>query len=303
MKYQFISEHRSEFSVQKMSQVLKVSESGYYGNIKRKPSKRAIIRIELQDKIRKTYDLHRGTAGSRTIAADLNELGVHGINKTRVSKEMKLMGLKCKTKKRFAITTNSNHNEPIAPNILNRSFTQEAPNRVWVGDITYLPVKDKWHYLSVFIDLFSRKVVGWDLSDSLHAESTINAFNKAVYTREPSQGLIVHSDRGIQYASKNFREQLEKNECVQSMSRKGNCWDNAVAEAFFSSLKKRMIHNNRKYETENELKMDLFPQITKMPKYKIFTSVRVYLFEYIEVYYNRFRKHSAINMPAHLIKN
>jgi putative transposase len=227
----------------------------------------------LQNNIRKFYDLHKGTAGSRTIAADLQELGIHGVSKTRVSTEMKRMGFKYKARKRFAVTTNSNHKEPIAPNILNRNFTQEAPNQAWVGDITYLPVGDKWHYLSVFIDLFSRKVVGWDLSSSLHAESTIKAFNKAVYTREPGQGLIVHSDRGIQYASKNFRELLEKNDCIQSMYRKGNCWDNAVAEAFFSSLKKRMIHNNRKYETENELKMDLF--------------------EYIEIYYNRFRKHSA----------
>ncbi len=257
MKFQFIKEHRSEFSVLKMSQALKVSESGFYSYLNRKPSKRALFRLDLREKIQKAYGLHHGTAGSRTIAADLNELGLKGISKTRIALEMKKMGLGCNARKRFVATTNSNHKEPAAPNILDRRFTQSRPNSAWVADITYLPVKDKWHYLSVFIDLFSRKVVGWDLSSSLHAESTIKAFNQAVYAREPEQGLIVHSDRGIQYASKDFRNCLEANCCVQSMSRKGNCWDNAVAEAFFSSLKKRLIHQ-RKYETQEKLKRDLF---------------------------------------------
>jgi putative transposase len=267
-------EHRSEFPVMKMSKLLGVSASGFYGWLKRPPSKANVFRQELRDKIRQAYDNHGGTAGYRTIAADLKGLGMKNAGEKKVSNEMKEMGLKCKAKRRFVATTNSKHNEPIAPNVLDRNFTQDAPNRAWVSDITYLSVNGKWFYLVVFIDLFSRKVVGWDLSPSLKAVSTIKAFENAVYLRKPPQGLIVHSDRGIQYACHAFRECLDKYACVQSMARKGNCWDNAVAESFFAGLKNRLIYH-KKYETEEELRKDIF--------------------WYIEVYYNRFRKHSTNN--------
>ena len=254
-----------------MSNVLEVSASGFYRWLKRLPSKAAVFRQHLREMIQKAYDSHGGAAGSRTIAADLKELGIETAGRNRIAREMRAMGLKCKTRRRFVATTDSRHGEPIAPNILDRNFTQRSPNRAWASDITYLPVNGRWIYLVVFIDLFSRKVVGWDLSPSLRAESTIKAFEQAVYLRNPPRGLIVHSDRGIQYASKGFRQCLGKHSCVQSMSRKGNCWDNAVAESFFGSLKKRLIYH-RKYETMQELRKDLF--------------------QYIEVYYNRFRKHS-----------
>jgi putative transposase len=249
MKFWFIKEHRSEFPVLKMSKALGVSASGFYSHLKRKPSKAAVFKQELQGKIRNAYGSHGGTAGSPTIAADLRAEGMY-VSRTKVAAEMKEMGLRCKTRRRFVATTDSSHNEPIAPNILNREFVQSSPNRVWVSDITYLPVNGKWYYLAVFIDLFSRKVVGWDLSPSLKAESAMKAFENAVCKRNPPQGLVVHSDRGIQYASKGFVELLGRHGCVQSMSRKGNCWDNAVAESFFGSLKKRLIYH-RKYETEN----------------------------------------------------
>ena len=271
MKFWFMKEHRSEFPVVKMSKVLGASASGFYRWLKRLPSRTAVFRQHLREMIRKAYDSHGGTAGSRTIAADLKGFGIEGAGRNRIAREMRAMGLKCKTRRRFVATTDSRHDEPVAPNILDRNFTQSSPNRAWVSDITYLPVNGRWLYLVVFIDLFSRKVVGWDLSPSLHAQSTIKAFEQAVYLRSPSQGLIVHSDRGIQYASKNFRQCLGEYACIQSMSRKGNCWDNAVAESFFSSLKKRLIYH-RRYETAEELRKDLF--------------------QYIEVYYNRFRKHS-----------
>jgi len=273
MKFWFMKEHRSEFPVTKMSKVLGVSVNGFYSHLKREPSK-ASFKQGLQEKIRQSYDSHCGTAGIRTILADLKGFGMKGIGKKKVADEMKEMGLKCKTKKRFTATTDSKHNEPIAPNILGQNFTQSSPNKVWVSDITYLPVNGRWFYLVVFIDLFSRKVVGWDLSPSLQAESAIEAFKQAVCQRKPPQGLIVHSDRGIQYASKAFRELLGRHACVQSMSRKGNCWDNAVAESFFGSMKNRLIFH-KKYETVEELRKDLF--------------------WYIEVYYNRFRKHSFNN--------
>jgi putative transposase len=274
MKFWFMKEHRSEFPVSKMSKALGVSASGFYRWLKRLPSKAAVFKQSLQEKIRQIYDSHNGTAGSRTIAADLKGLGIEGASRTRVASEMQEMDLRCKTRKRFVATTDSKHNEPVAPNILEQNFTQNAPNRAWVSDITYLPVNDKWFYLVVFIDLFSRKVVGWDLSPSLKAESTIKAFEQAVCQRRPQRGLIVHSDRGIQYACKDFRQCLDRYACIQSMSRKGNCWDNAVAESFFSSLKKRLFYH-RRYETMEDLRKDLF--------------------WYIEVYYNRFRKHSFNN--------
>jgi putative transposase len=156
--------------------------------------------------------------------------------KKKVASEMKGMSLKCKTKRRFVATTDSKRNEPIAPNVLDRNFTQSSPNRAWVSDITYLPVNGKWLYLVVFIDLFSRKVVGWDLSSSLKAESTIKAFEQAVCQRKPQRELIVHSDRGIQYACKDFRECLSKHACIQSISRKGDCWDNAVFRQFEKTI-------------------------------------------------------------------
>ena len=274
MKFWFIKEHRSEFPVSKMSKLLGVSGSGFYGWLNRPPSKRAVFRRHLQEKIRQAHYSHGGTAGIRTILADLRSLGIEGIGKKKVAREMKAMGLKCKTRRRFVATTDSRHSEPIAGNILSQNFIQNSPNRAWVSDITYLPVNGRWLYLVVFIDLFSRKVVGWDLSPSLQAKSTIKAFEQAVYLRKPPQGLIVHSDRGIQYASKDFRERLSKYGCVQSMARKGNCWDNAVAESFFGNLKKRLIFH-RRYETAEELRKDIF--------------------QYIEVYYNRFRKHSFNN--------
>jgi len=274
MKFCFMKEHRSEFPVLKMSKVLGASASGFYRWLKRLPSKTAVFRQHLREMIRRAYDSHGGTAGSRTIAADLKALGVENAGRNRVAGEMRKMGLKCKTKRRFVATTDSRHNEPIAPNILGQNFTQSSPNRAWVSDITYLPVNGGWLYLVVFIDLFSRKVVGWDLSQSLRAESTVKAFENAVYLRNPPKGLIVHSDRGIQYACKDFRKCLSEHACVQSMSRKGNCWDNAVAESFFGSLKKRLIYH-RGYETVEELRKDIF--------------------QYIEVYYNRFRKHSFNN--------
>jgi putative transposase len=273
MKFQFMKEHRSEFAVSKMSNALGVSESGFYGYLNRPPSKRAAFKKMLRENIRQAYVNHGGTAGSRTIEADLKALGIE-CGKNRVAREMRQMGLKCKTRRRFVATTDSSHNEPLAPNILSRNFSPDSPNRAWASDITYLPANGRWLYLVVFIDLFSRKVVGWDLSPSLHAQSTIKAFEQAIYQRKPQRGLIVHSDRGRQYASKDFRECLKKHACIQSMSRKGNCWDNAVAESFFGSLKKRLIYH-RKYGSAEELRKDIF--------------------WYIEVYYNRFRKHSFNN--------
>ena len=212
-------------------------------------------------------------AGSPMITGDLRaEKAFRNVSRPRVARHMRSMALRCRTNRKFVVTTDSTHSEPVASNILNRQFTAVAPNKAWVTGITYLKVGRRWHYLTVFIDLYSRLVVGWDLSDSLERHSVIHAFQKAIVRRKPAAGLVVHSDRGIQYASNDFRTRLKQSGCIQSMSRKGNCWDNAVAESFFHTLKTQFIRHH-KFLTRYEAELALF--------------------QYIEAYYNRRRRHSS----------
>lgn len=273
MKFCFIRDHRSQFSVKRMCHALKVSKSGFYGWIGRRPSRRAAETTRLRQRIHQLYEEHSGCVGSPMITADLRaETEFRHVSRQRVARHMQQLGLRCQTSRRFVVTTDSKHAEPIAPNLLNRKFTVSAPNIAWVTDITYLKVGRKWHYLTVFIDLFSRIIVGWDLSDSLERHSVIKAFHKSLARRKPSPGLLVHSDRGIQFASYDFRAELKRHGCVQSMSRKGNCWDNAVAESFFHTLKTQFIRH-RRFSDRLEAEMALF--------------------QYIEAYYNRRRRHSS----------
>lgn len=278
MRFQFIQENRSSFPVKKMCQSLQVSLSGFYRWTNAPVSQRKTENLRLRARIKDLYEAHSGMAGSPMITADLqDEPEFSNVSRPRVARLMKDMGLKCKTVRKFAVTTDSKHDEPVAPNILNRQFTVPAPDIAWVSDITYVRVGRKWYYLTVFIDLFSRLVVGWDLSDSLERHSTIRALNKAILKRHPGEGLIVHSDRGVQYASSDFRKILSRRGFIQSMSRKGNCWDNAVAESFFHSLKTQLVHHVR-YRNPEEAEHSLF--------------------NYIEVYYNRQRKHSTNGYKA-----
>ena len=211
MKYQFIEDHRSEFTVKKMCQVIKISVSGYQHWKTRVPSLQQIRRDRLKKRIFELYIEHNKMAGSPMIAADLNDEPVFfGVSKNTVARLMRQINLKCKTVKKFVVTTNSQHNEPVAPNVLNRKFNVKTPNTVWVSDITYLKIGRRWYYLAVFIDLFSRPVVGWDLSVLLERHSVIKALNKAVMRRRPDRGLMVHSDRRVQYASKDFKNCLKK---------------------------------------------------------------------------------------------
>ncbi len=258
MKYQFISEHRSEFSVVMMCRVLVVTTSGYYRWVKAPLSLRARETEHLKSRIKELfYEDHKEMAGSPIITRDLREeLRWCRVSENRVAKLMKDMGLKCRSKRKFVTTTNSNHNEPIAPNILQREFNPPAPDMVWVTDITYIKVADKWCYLTVFIDLYSRLIVGWDLSNSMERTSIMKTFSKAWWKRKPPVGLIVHSDQGVQYASNDFRNQLLSVDAIQSMSRRGNCWDNAVAESFFHTLKTEYVYHytfNTLEETERAL--------------------------------------------------
>jgi len=273
MKFKFIEKNRSSFPVKKMCHILKVSQSGYYRWRKAPLSSLKIENERLRARINELFTEHKGMVGSPMITADLHEDPEFSkVSRNRVARHMKDMGLKCRTVKKFVVTTDSKHKEPVSPNLLDRQFTVPTPDTVWVSDITYLKVGRKWHYLTVIIDLFSRIVVGWDLSESLERYSAMHALNKAILRRRPSQGLMIHSDRGIQYASGDFRAILKKHHFIQSMSRKGNCWDNAVAESFFHSIKTQMIHHC---------------------KFQNVAETEQALFNYIEVYYNRRRKHST----------
>ncbi|WP_407929146.1 IS3 family transposase [Desulfomarina profundi] len=278
MIFKFIKENRSSFPVKKMCHVFNVSPSGYYRWIKAPISTRQIEKDHLKKRIQELFEQHNGMVGSPIITADLHDQPeFSNVSRQRVARMMKEMGLKCRTVKKFVVTTDSKHTEPVAPNLLDRKFTVSSPDLVWVTDITYLKIGSKWHYLTVFIDLFSRIVVGWDLSDSLERHSAIRALNKAILRRHPGQGLMVHSDRGVQYASSDFRALLQKRGFVQSMSRKGNCWDNAVAESFFHTIKTQMIHHCT------------FHNVAEAEQT---------IFHYIEVYYNRQRKHSTNGYKA-----
>ena len=273
MRYLFIEKNRSSFTVKKMSQVMQVSQSGYYRWRNAPVSQRQLERDRIKNRIRELFTEHNGMAGSPMITADLQENPEFSkVSRPRVACLMREMGLQCRSVKKFVVTTDSKHNEPVAPNLLNRNFTVSLPDSVQVTDITYLLVGRKWHYLTVFIDLFSRIVVGWDLSASLERHSTMRALNKAIMRRRPGQGLMIHSDRGVQYASKNFKAMLAKHGFVQSMSRKGDCWDNAVAESFFHTIKTQLIHHCR---------------------FQDLAEAEQVIFNYIEVYYNRRRKHST----------
>lgn len=278
MKFQFIEENRSSFQVKKMCQALQVSQSGYYRWRTKPLSARKQENILLRGLIKQLFAKHKGMAGSPMITADLHDyLEFRKVSRPRVARIMREMGLKCRTTKKFGVTTDSKHNQPVAANLLDQKFTVSSPDRVWVTDITYLKVGRKWHYLTVFIDLFSRIIIGWDLSESLERHSVLRALQKAIMRRRPGAGLMIHSDRGVQYASYDFKAVLRSHNFIQSMSRKGNCYDNAVAESFFHTIKTQLIHHCT-FRNVNEAQQTIF--------------------EYIEVYYNRQRKHSTNNYKS-----
>jgi transposase InsO family protein len=187
---------------------------------------------------------------------------------------MKELGIKAKTKRRFRATTNSKHNLPVAPNLLDQNFGVTEPNKVWASDITYIPTQEGWLYLAVCMDLYSRLIVGWSMGERITKQLVIDAFNMAAKNRSDIEGLIHHSDRGSQYASYEFQNILKSYKAICSMSRKGNCYDNAVAESFFHSLKTEWVHHYR-YKTRKEAIASIF--------------------EYIEIFYNRQRRHSHLN--------
>jgi transposase InsO family protein len=272
VKYAFIERHQTTFMVTRMCDMMEVSCSAFYDWLKRPESARSLEDRRLSEKVKKSHEKSRETYGARRIVKDLVE-DDELISRTRVGRLMKQQDLKSKSKRKFKATTNSKHNHPVAPNLLDRKFQVERPDTVYAGDITYISTDEGWLYLAVLIDLYSRAVVGWAMSDRITAELANDALVMAVWKRKPNKGLMVHSDRGSQYASGLYQKTIKKHGFICSMSRKGNCWDNAPSESFFHTLKVEMIHH-RRYRTRQEAKQDIF--------------------EYIEVFYNRQRRHSTI---------
>ncbi len=255
-----------------MCRVLEVSRSCYYDWLKRPESRRAREDRVLLVHIRASHKNSRGTYGSPRVHKDLVDQG-HELGRGRVARVMRLNGIRGKQKRRYKVTTDSNHNLPVAPNVLNRQFEVDVPNRVWTGDITYLPTTDGWLYLAVLHDLFARLVVGWNADRWLHGDLTVKTLVSACRLRQPPPGCLHHSDQGSQYASKEYLKVLEKYNFCRSMSRKGDCYDNAVTESFFATMK-----------------LELFEGRPLMSRQETIRE----LYDYIELFYNRQRLHSTL---------
>jgi transposase InsO family protein len=243
MRYGFIERHREEFPVNVMCRVLRVARSGYYAWRDRAPSATACLQAELAERIGGVHHESDRIYGAIRVHRELAANHVP-CSKNTVAKLMRQAGLRSKRVRRFVVrTTDSRHDHRIAPNRLNRRFQQRRPNRAWASDITYIPTREGWLYLAVVLDLYSRKVVGWATSDSLASELTCEALRKALADLRPPASLLHHSDRGVQYACDAYRHVLSSRGLRASMSRKGNCYDNAVVESFFSTLKTELVHH------------------------------------------------------------
>jgi putative transposase len=261
MKYLFISEHKKAWPIDLMCRVLGVGRNGYYSYQKRKRTKgRDREREELLEWVTRLASSSDNTYGVRRIKKALNALG-YPVGKSKTRGLMREAGVFVRYRKKYKSTTNSNHSRPLFENVLNRQFNVAKPNVIYVSDITYIRTKEGWLYLAVVIDLYSRKVVGWSMDSRMKAQLVCDALQMALWQRKPPKGIIVHSDRGSQYASNQYRTLLETHECIGSMSRKGNCWDNSVAESFFGRLKQERVEW-RSYETRQEAKQDLLAYIT-----------------------------------------
>ena len=273
MRYAFIDRHRTEWPIVIQCEVLRVSRSGFYSWRKRPPSVTATRRAALTQEVREVHRISRETYGAVRVHQALGQRGTKCDRKT-VAKVMRAAGIRSKTSRKFRVTTtDSNHPHPVAENVLARDFTADKANQKWVADITYIATLEGWLYLAAVLDLFTRKVVGWSMSERIDSRLAVDALEMAVSRQLPDAGLIAHSDRGVQYASEHYQRTLTTHGIACSMSRRGDCWDNAPAESFFATLKKELVHHEV-YETRTE--------------------ARASLFEYIEVFYNRERLHSSL---------
>lgn len=278
-----MKEHRLQYHITVMSRVFEVSPSGFYDWLKREPSARAQEDERLKIAIRATHKRCRETYGTRRLQSELKALGFIA-GRDRIGRLRKEMEISCKQKRKFKATTNSNHTLPVAPNLLEQNFIATRPNQVWVTDITYIATGEGWLYLAGIKDLFSCEIIGYAMGERMTQELTGQALFRAVQNKRPEAGLIHHSDRGSQYCAHDYRRMLEQFGMQVSMSRRGNCYDNAPMESFWGSLKNELVHH-RRYATRAEAE----------------ASIR----EYIEVFYNRQRRHSRLGYvaPAVFVEN
>jgi putative transposase len=271
-RYEFIKDQREQFPVRRLCAMLQVSSSGYYAWRTRPVSQRAKENAELTTEIAEVHRESRKNYGSPRIYKELLSRG-YRLSENRVARLMHAGNIVAKQKRKRKITTDNRHNYPVAPNLLNRDFTAEQPNKKWVADITYIPTAEGWLYLAVVMDLFSRMIVGWAMDATMSSELVEKAFRMAVQNRKPPKKLLHHSDRGSQYASKPYQQALADHNVRVSMSRTGNCHDNAVAESFFGTLKREQV-DGQDYLTRQQAKTDIFG--------------------YIEGFYNPVRRHSTL---------
>lgn len=268
-----IQAEKANFKTAMMCKCMSVSPSGFYAWRKSEPSQRAKENAVLTEEIKNVFEDSRKTYGSPRVHAELVEQGFD-VGRKRVARLMAEAGLLARRKPKFRKTTDSDHDDPIAPNVLNRKFETDAPDMAWVADITYIWTHQGWMYLAVIVDLFSRRVVGWSMADHMRTELVLDALRAALGSRAPHPaGLVFHSDRGSQYAAGDYRKALADAGITCSMSRRANCWDNAVAESFFSTLKTELVHN-----------------VIFMTK----ASAKTAIAEWIGIFYNGKRRHSSI---------
>lgn len=267
-----IHTHEGQFRVRAMCGVMRVSPSGYYGWRSRGPSTREQARTALDTQVAAAFAAEKGRAGSPRVLRRLKTLGSRA-GRHQVAHSLRRQGLRAKGARKYKATTNSNHGLPVAPNLLQQDFSAMRPNQKWVCDITYINTDEGWLYLAVVMDLYSRIVVGWSMSERMTATLVCDALKMAIFRRHRPQGVIVHSDRGSQYCSREHRQLLNEHGLICSMSKKGDCFDNAAMESWNHSLKVEAIHGER-FATREQ--------------------ARNHVFDYIEVYYNRQRLHSTL---------
>ena len=272
MKYKFLQDHRHEMPVRTLCQLLSVSPSAYYrwhqlGMSNREEQNQMLLPI-----VREIHQHSRRTYGSPRVWDALRQRGIH-CGRKRVARLMRLDGLRAKTIRRFKVTTHTRSGQRIAPDLVQRKFTAPSPNRIWTTDITYVWTREGWAYLAVVLDLYSRRIVGWELSSHLSAFLVTSAVERAIHSRRPSEGLILHSDRGSQYGSDQLRRLAKEQKLQLSMGRTGSCYDNAVTESFFHTLKAEHVYFSH-FDTRDD--------------------ARVSIFDYIETFYNSQRMHSTI---------
>ena len=270
MRFTVVERLRLLYPVLLICEVLEVSPSGYYAWRRRPESAHSREDRRLRKVIRSIFEESRETYGSPRIHGELQDQGIR-CSRKRVARLIKEEGLEPKKARRFRVTTISAPSHEKAPNILDRQFQVNAPNTAWVGDITYLWTPGSWLYLAVLLDLYSRRVIGWALSTEMTQDLSLAALDQAIFERTPEAGVLHHSDRGSQYTSNDYRQRLKDNELIASMSKKGDCWDNAVAESFFATLKVELGDS-----------------------FSSFEAARIALIDYIEIFYNRRRRHTSL---------